>query len=330
MCLLKQSIGGSGPITIGDILDDIIHEKFGGDSFVRIDGYISRSKRQEVLNTFNEREGGKFVCLIETRACVPSIKLKSIDTVIFFNSDWDSMNDLKALRQINLDSQFEQVKVFRLYSAYTLEEKLLMLTKQGTTPDGNVRNIRRSTCHELLTWGAYYLFEKLEDFHSIITTDGDSVDSHGNSFVEDVFHELSILLPNNDKSDVDTKSSSILQVQQIEGAYCTDIFLAGEVGYSLMDNFSVIEEMLTKEPPCIFWINILEGRRPSWKHFCCQSSRTRKSVQSLDGTSKKCRTEAGSTACQTSGFADILCILWVAPLSFWYFFSFLCVCAWKK
>ncbi|XP_057779752.1 helicase protein MOM1-like [Salvia miltiorrhiza] len=310
--VLYQSLADSGPITItnGDMLDDIIHEKFGGDSFVRIDGHISRSKRQEVLDTFNDKEGGKFVCLMETRACVPSIKLKSIDTVIFFNSDWDPMNDLKALRKINLDSQFEQVKVFRLYSAYTLEEKVLMLTKQGTGPDGNVSNIRRSTCHELLTWGAYYLFEKLESFHAVSTADGASTDFHGNSSVEDVFHEMSILLPNNDKSNVDSKSSSILKVQQIGGVYPTDISLVGEVGYPLMENFSVIEEMLTKEPPYVFWINILEGRTPSWKYFSYRPPRTRKSFQRLDdslekcvGPSKKCRTEGGSTACQTSGEA---------------------------
>lgn len=309
-------------------MDDIIHEKFGADSFVRIDGYIARSKRQEVLDTFNVKEDGKFVCLMETRACVPSIKLKSIDTVIFFNSDWDPTNDLKALRKINIDSQFKQVKVFRLYSAYTLEEKVLMLTKQGTAPDGNVRNIRRSTCHELLTWGAFYLFEKLEDFHSVSTTDGDSIDSHENLYVEDVFHELSILLPNNDKSNIDAKSSSILQVQQIGGVYPTNISLPSEVEYPLMDNFSVIEEMLTKEPPYIFWINILEGRMPSWKYFSCKSPRTRRSSHSLDGPSKKCRTEAGSTACQTPGFANIfLCILWIMPLSFWCFsFLFVSLC----
>ncbi|KAL1545831.1 DNA helicase [Salvia divinorum] len=308
--VLYQSIEGSGPITIGDMLDDIIHEKFGGDSFVRIDGNICRSKRREVLDTFNEKDGRKFVFLMETHACVPSIKLKSIDTVILFNSDWDPMNDLKALRRINLDSQFEQVKVFRLYSAYTVEEKVLILTKQGRTPVGIVRHISRRTCHELLTWGAYCLFEKLQNFHAVSTTDGDTIDSYGNSFVEDVFYELSNLLPNNDKSNVDVKSSTILKVEQIGGVYPTDISLVGELGYPLMENFSVIEEMLTEEPPYIFWINILEGRTPSWRYFSYQSPRTRKCVQRLDysleecgGPTKKCRTKAGTIACRTSGKA---------------------------
>lgn len=281
MCYKKQSLGGSEPITTGDILDDIIHEKFGRDSFVRIDGQILRSRRQAVLDSFNDQNGGKFVCLMEIHACVPSIKLKSIDTVILFNSDCDPMNDLKALQRINLDSQFERVKVFRLYSACTMEEKVLMLTKQGTTTEGNLRNIKRSTYHELLTWCAYFLFQKLDDFHNGSTTDSDSIVSHGNSFVDEVFQELCIVLPNNDKSNVHTKNSFVLEVQQIEGVYSTNISLVGEVEYPLMDNFSVVEEMLIKEPPHVFWVNILEGRKPRWKYVSCQSP-----------------TEAGNTACQ--------------------------------
>ncbi|KAH6802652.1 hypothetical protein C2S51_034098 [Perilla frutescens var. frutescens] len=305
--VLYQSLGASEPVNTGDILDDIMHEKFGRDSFVRIDGQVSRSKRREILDSYNDKKGGKFVCLMETRSCVPSIKLKAIDTVIFFNSDWDPMNDFKALQKINLDSQFERVKVFRLYSAFTIEEKVLMLAKQGITPEGNIRNIKGSTCQELLTWGAYSLFQNLDGFHNISTTDTDSIVSHGNSFVEDVFHEMSILLPNNDKSTVHTKTSLILEVQQTEGVYPSNISLVGEVEYPLMDNFSVIEEMLIKEPPQVFWINILEGRKPRWKYLNSQSPRTRKSAQSVGDlpdagivASKKCRTEAESTPCQTS------------------------------
>ncbi|KAI3472070.1 hypothetical protein Pfo_028758 [Paulownia fortunei] len=309
--ILYQSLGGSGPISTGDILDDIIHEKFGTDSFVRIGGGISPSKKRAALNTFNDKGSGKFVCLMETRACLPSIKLASIDTVIFFNSDWNPMNDLRALHKINLDSQFEQVKVFRLYSSYTVEEKVLILTKQGMTPEGNIINIRQSTCHGLLTWGASYLFKKLDEFHNFITPDTHSFISYGESFVEDVFLELSTLLPNNDKSKICSNNSFILEVQQIGGIYPRNISLLGEVEYPLMDNFSLAEEMIVKEPPYVFWIKLLEGRNPRWKYFSSQSPRTRKSVQHVDElleafagaetASKKCRTEAKSNVCQIPG-----------------------------
>lgn len=339
--ITKQPLGGSGPITTGDILDDIIHEKFGEDSFVRIDGNPSRSKRRAEIKAFNDKKGGKFVCLMETRACIPSIKLKSIDTVIFFNSDWDPANDLKALQRMSLNSQFEKVKVFRLYSAHTVEEKALMLAKNGMTPEGSLKYIKRHTCHELLAWGAYFLFQKLEDFHAVSATDTGPTDSNGDSFMEEVFQELSALLPNDDKSDVHSKSSLISEVQQVDCVYSTNMSLVGEAEYPLMDNYSVIEEMLINEPPHVFWINILEGRTPSWKYFSSESPRSRKSAHSLDDLpdeydrpSKKRRTKADTTASQTptiarrrrrrrtSGFANISCTLTIGPASF----SSVCVC----
>ncbi|KAL0309710.1 UNVERIFIED_CONTAM: Helicase protein MOM1 [Sesamum radiatum] len=290
----------------GDILDDIIHEKFGTDSFVRIGGGICRSKRQAALKTFNDKRSGRFVCLMETRACLPSINLASIDSVIFFNSDWDPMNDFKALQKINLDSQFEQVKVFRLYSLYTVEEKVLILSKQGMNPEGNLVNMKQSTCQGLLTWGASYLFKKLDEFHNLSTLDTHSVISSGDSFLEDVFLKLSTLLPNNENSDICKMNSFVLEVQLIGGTYPRNISLLGEV--ESMNNVSLVEEMVVKEPPHVFWANLLEGRNPTWKHFSNQSPRTRKGVQrsndlheesaGTETASKKCKTEVRKGACQ--------------------------------
>ncbi|KAL0338452.1 UNVERIFIED_CONTAM: Helicase protein MOM1 [Sesamum angustifolium] len=304
--ILYQSLGGSGPISTGDILDDIIHEKFGTDSFVRIGGGTCRSKRQAALKTFNDKRSGRFVCLMETRACLPSINLASIDRVIFFNSDWDPMNDFKALQKINLDSQFEQVKVFRLYSLYTVEEKVLILSKQGMNPEGNLVNMKQSTCQGLLTWGASYLFKRLDEFHNLSTLDTHSVISSGDSFLEDVFLKLSTLLPNNENSDICKMNSFVLEVQLIGGTYPRNISLLGEV--ESMNNVSLVEEMVVKEPPHVFWANLLEGRNPTWKHFSNQSPRTRKGVQrsndlheesaGTETASKKCKTEVRKGACQ--------------------------------
>ncbi|KAL8040442.1 hypothetical protein ABFS82_10G095500 [Erythranthe guttata] len=305
--ILYQSLGGSGSVSTGDILDDIIHEKFGEDSFVRIGGGggLSPEKRRAVLNTFNCKGSDKFACLMETRACIPSIRLESIDTVIFFNSDWNPMNDLRSLQRINLHSQFEQVKVFRLYSSHTVEEKFLILAKQGIAPEGNILNIKKSTCYEMLTWDATHLFERLKKLHDFATPDIDSIISDEDSFVEDVFLELSGILPNNDTSNVCKDKSLILEVEQIEGGYPRNVSLLGEV-----DRSSLVEEGIVKEPPHVFWIKLFEGRKFRWKYFSSQSSRIRKSVQRFEDligvsvgaetetASKKCRTEPRNAVCQ--------------------------------
>lgn len=306
----KQTLAGTGPISTGHILDDIIHEKFGEDSFVHIvgEGLLSKARRQSLVNTYNDKGNGKFICLMAARACIPSIHLQSVDIIIFFNSDWDPVNDFRALQRIKLDSQLDHVKVFRLYSAYTVEEKLLMLTKQGTSPDANIMNLRRSTCHGLLSWGAFYLFEKLDEFHGSTADGTHPVISDAESFVEDVFLELSNLLPNNEDISTHTESSFIAEVEQIGGLYPGNICLLGEVEYPLMKNYSIIEEMILKKPAYVLWIHLLQGRKPSWKYFSSQSPRTRKCVQHIfeasAQASKKARTRSVNEL-QSPGIVNI-------------------------
>ncbi|KAL7265076.1 hypothetical protein ACSBR1_002930 [Camellia fascicularis] len=64
--ILFQSIGSSGLISIGDILDDFVHQRFGKDSYARIDGgEIIPSKKQAALDLFNGGRSArkKYKCL---------------------------------------------------------------------------------------------------------------------------------------------------------------------------------------------------------------------------------------------------------------------------
>ncbi|XP_022882775.1 helicase protein MOM1-like isoform X2 [Olea europaea var. sylvestris] len=299
--ILFQSLVGPGLISIGDILDDIIHEKFGEDSYVRIGGGMPPARKRAALSMFNDKGNRKFVCLMETRSCITSIKLSSIDTVILLNSDWDPMNDLRALHKINLTSDHEQLKIFRIYSSFTLEEKILILAKQGMNPQGNLKNIKQSTCHGLLAWGASYLFQKLHEFHDL---DSHSSISSGETFIEDVCHELITVLPNSGQSNDSTNCSFILKVLENGGIYPRNMSLIGEVESSLMGDFSIIKDMIYNEPH-VFWINLLNGRNPRWKYLSSPSSRAIERGKCLndlpedpEGKEKnnKCRKDARSTA----------------------------------
>ncbi|GFP81190.1 beta-glucosidase 42 [Phtheirospermum japonicum] len=142
--ILYQSLGGSQSFSLGDILDEFIQQTLGTDISVHIAGRlrVSRSKRRVALKSFNDKANMKFVCLMETRSCIPSVTLSSIDTVIFFNSDWNPINHLKALQRIELDSRFQDLNVFRFYSSHTLEEKVLILAKQGRPlEDDDLENV---------------------------------------------------------------------------------------------------------------------------------------------------------------------------------------------
>ena len=253
-------------------MDDVLCHRFGKDCYVRYArGYIP-SKKQAALDTFNDRESGKFVFLLESRACLPSVKLSSVDTVILFDSDWDPQNDLRALQRMSISSQFEQLTVFRLYSSFTVEEKVLMLAKEGITLDSNIQLINQSTCHTLLRWGASYLFNKLDDLYDSGTSVVARDISSDQSILSDVICELSTLLACG-SGDIDHHGwSFIVRVEQKGGEYARNILLQGERVVKKLDNGLNV----------FSWSNLLEGRRPKWKFLSVSSQRIRKTVNHFD------------------------------------------------
>ncbi|XP_022949441.1 helicase protein MOM1 isoform X2 [Cucurbita moschata] len=275
--ILFQSICGSGRDTIGDILDDFLRQRFGIDSYERIDGGLIYSKKQAALNKFNNLESGRFLFLLEVRACLPSIKLSSVDSIIIYDSDWTPMNDLRALQRITLDSQLEQIKIFRLYSSCTVEEKVLMLSLQNKTLEGNLQNISWSCANMLLMWGASNLFADLDKF---LDKDKTADSLSDTAFLEEVVNDLVLLISQNARSTDEFDSHVILKVQQIEGVYCAHSPILGQ---SKMPS--------TEEQPLIFWSKLLDGKHPKWKYSSDRSLRNRKRVQQCDDSSCKSKSE---------------------------------------
>ncbi|KAL3356132.1 hypothetical protein AABB24_017013 [Solanum stoloniferum] len=274
--VLFRSLGGSGVISIGDILDDFIYRKFGGDSYTSISGNVTRKMKEATLNKFNNKGSGKFAVLMETRACVPSVKLSGIDIIILFNSDWDPNNDLRSLQKITVYSQSEHIKVLRLYSCFTVEEKALILAKQGLTIDSNIENMKQAACHVLLTWGASYLFNMLDCFHvqSSISKRSSEV-----AALDDVVAECLGLLSSNCENSVYNSCSKILKVQPNGGTYPSKKSLLGELEMQQMDDSSFVRGLLENESPHVFWTNLVHGRVPRWKHSPSPSRGNRRKVR---------------------------------------------------
>ncbi|KAE8652772.1 hypothetical protein Csa_022848 [Cucumis sativus] len=272
--ILFQSISGSGRDTIGDILDDFLRQRFGPDSYERIDGGLIYSKKQAALNKFNNLESGRFLFLLEVRACLPSIKLSSIDSIVIYDSDWTPMNDLRALQRITLDSHLDQIKIFRLYTSCTVEEKVLMLSLENKTLDGNLQNISWSCANMLLMWGASDLLADLEKFHGKEKTEDALSDS---TLLEEVVNDLILLISQNGRSTDKYDSHVILEVQQIEGVYSACSQLPGQ-----------LKKLSTEEmQPFIFWSQLLCGKHPKWKYSSDRSLRNRKRVQQTDDSLNK-------------------------------------------
>ena len=118
-----QSIGGSGRV-IGNYLEDLLRPKFGSDSYERIDKSLPPSKKNAAMKKFNDKNNKRFVFLLETCACLPSIKLSSVDSIIIFDSDWNPMNDIRSLQKITLDHEYSLCLIFRWMSLHPLSNKI--------------------------------------------------------------------------------------------------------------------------------------------------------------------------------------------------------------
>ncbi|KAE9585765.1 putative DNA helicase chromatin remodeling SNF2 family [Lupinus albus] len=266
--VLFQSIGGSG------ILVDFLLLRFGQDSYEGIDRSSPLSKKQSAMKKFNNKDNGCFIFLLETIACHSSIKLSSVDAVIIFNSDLNPMNDVRSLQKITLDSQFEFIKIFRLYSSFTIEEKALIFAKQDKTLDINIQNISPSTTHMLLMWGASCLFDDLRVFH-----DGETSVSSLESLFGGEPHlkaacEFSSILSQDGENNDTSNCSFLLKVQPNGGKYRGNCSLLGEQKLRFLD----------EEAPHIFWTKLLEGKHFKWKYSCGLSQRSRKKVHHVNGS----------------------------------------------
>lgn len=249
-------------------MDDVLRQRFGPDSYERADVL---SKKQAAIDKFNDKESGRFVFLLETKACGPAIKLSDVDVVIIYGSDWNPVNDLRNLQRLTLKSKSLPIKIFRLYTSSTLEERVLIQAKHGINLD-SVNNSSRASNHKLLMWGASNLFRKLEEFHMGSDQVTSQIMSSQNSFLRDTLKEVLTILSPADRSDSAGNCSIVSEVRYSGVRYNMDCILPGELVCKIKD----------EEQPPMFWTRLLEGRHPPWKYVSGSSQRIRKRAHRFD------------------------------------------------
>ncbi|KAF5775449.1 putative DNA helicase [Helianthus annuus] len=218
---------------------------------------------------FNDVESGRFVCLLDYHACHSSIRLSRVDVVILFNGDRNPSNDINALKRITIDSYCERLNVFRLYSAFTVEEKALILSKQGAPVVDNY--ISSSVGRQLLAWGAPYLFGNLKS----------STYSGNQLFIDDLVRELSFLLRNTSVETGPANRSIVTNAKMQNGAYSGSIVLFGETEAHTKESSSVVEYLIANSPSD-FWSNLVKESQLSPTNPCRKmSQRVKKPTQKL-------------------------------------------------
>ncbi|KAL6110140.1 smarca4 [Pungitius sinensis] len=132
----------------------IMEDYFAYRSFkyLRLDGTTKAEDRGMLLKTFNEPGSEYFIFLLSTRAGGLGLNLQSADTVVIFDSDWNPHQDLQAQDRAHRIGQQNEVRVLRLCTVNSVEEKILAAAKYKLNVDQKVIQAgmfdQKSSSHE--------------------------------------------------------------------------------------------------------------------------------------------------------------------------------------
>jgi superfamily II DNA or RNA helicase len=150
--------------------------------FERIDGDVRGNERQSAIDRFCKPDSDRFVFLLCTRAGGQGINLAAADTVIIFDSDWNPQNDVQAQARCHRVGQTKEVKVYRLVTAKTYEQKMFMrasmklgldqavltnmrvgASSSSDDAEGGAGKLGKQDIDALLKYGAYDMFKDDDD-----------------------------------------------------------------------------------------------------------------------------------------------------------------------
>lgn len=111
-----------------DILTEYVEYK--GYRYQRLDGTVPSEVRKRAMEKFNAPNSPDFIFLLSTRAGGLGLNLETADTVILYDLDWNPQNDLQAIGRAHRIGQKNQVNVYRLVTAESIDEDIVERAKR--------------------------------------------------------------------------------------------------------------------------------------------------------------------------------------------------------
>jgi len=118
------------------ILEDYLNWR--GHKYLRLDGTTKSDDRGQMLKEFNSPDSDYFLFLLSTRAGGLGLNLQTADTVIIFDSDWNPHQDLQAQDRAHRIGQKNEVRVLRLMTVNSVEERILAAARYKLNMDEKV------------------------------------------------------------------------------------------------------------------------------------------------------------------------------------------------
>ncbi|KAI6192890.1 hypothetical protein M3Y99_01910300 [Aphelenchoides fujianensis] len=106
-----------------DIMEDyFLYKQY---KYMRLDGSTKHEDRGSMLKEFNKPNSEYFLFILSTRAGGLGLNLQTADTVIIIDSDWNPFMDMQAMDRAHRIGQQREVRVLRLVTVNSIEEKIL-------------------------------------------------------------------------------------------------------------------------------------------------------------------------------------------------------------
>ena len=118
----------SQKVSMLDIIETDLLRQYPKLKYLRLDSRVNAESRVDLAKQFNE-DSSINLMLLTTKVGGYGLTLTGADTVIFFDHDWNPMNDLQAMDRTHRIGQTRTVNVYRLILLDSIEEKVLNLQK---------------------------------------------------------------------------------------------------------------------------------------------------------------------------------------------------------
>ncbi|EPQ65528.1 DNA-dependent ATPase [Blumeria graminis f. sp. tritici 96224] len=105
-----------------DMFDRLCRER--GYGSLRLDGTMNVTKRQKLVDKFNDPNGLEFVFLLSSKAGGCGLNLIGANRLVLFDPDWNPAADQQALARVWRDGQKKDCFVYRFIATGTIEEKI--------------------------------------------------------------------------------------------------------------------------------------------------------------------------------------------------------------
>ncbi|XP_026485100.1 ATP-dependent helicase brm isoform X2 [Vanessa tameamea] len=151
--------------------------------YLRLDGMTKAEDRGELLKKFNDVGSDYFIFLLSTRAGGLGLNLQSADTVIIFDSDWNPHQDLQAQDRAHRIGQRNEVRVLRLMTVNSVEERILAAARYKLNMDEKV--IQAGMFDQKSTGS-----ERQQFLQSILHQDGDDEEEENEVPDDDLINEM--------------------------------------------------------------------------------------------------------------------------------------------